>query len=135
MTDALAYSDSTPEAETAHVVATPITVSIFLALGAAATIGGVLRGHLVFTERMNRAHLAVERRRTARAIALIDMCIGGLLAIDGVMLAGTSALSAVFSISLALGIVLATFVLEPATTAAAFGGIENSAPRTKNPVP
>ena len=35
-------------------IETPVTVSIFLALGAAATIGGVLRGHLVFTELMNR---------------------------------------------------------------------------------
>ena len=36
-------------------VETPVTVAIFLALGAAATIGGVLRGHLVFTSLMNRA--------------------------------------------------------------------------------
>ena len=36
---------------------------VFLALGAAATIGGVLRGHLVFTERMNRARLVAERKR------------------------------------------------------------------------
>ena len=48
-------------------IETPITVSIFLALGACATIGGVLRGHLTFTDWMNRAHLAAERRRTARA--------------------------------------------------------------------
>ena len=48
-------------------VETPVTVAIFLALGAAATIGGVLRGHLVFTERMNRARLTTERRRTRRA--------------------------------------------------------------------
>ncbi|MBI3403136.1 MAG: hypothetical protein HY048_17120 [Acidobacteria bacterium] len=107
-------------------VETPVTVSIFLALGAAATIGGVLRGHLVFTERMNRAHLAVERRRAARPIVLIDISIGALLSIDGVIIAATGALSAVFTISLALGIVLAALVLEPATTAAAFGdGSEN----------
>jgi serine/threonine-protein kinase len=107
-------------------VETPVTVAIFLGLGAAATIGGVLRGHLVFTERMNRRHLTVERRRTARAIILIDMAMGALLFIDGVIVAAMSALSAVFSISLALGIVLAAFVLEPATTAAVFAGeIEN----------
>ena len=34
-----------------------MTVAVFLALGAASTIGGVLRGHLVFTERMNRTDL------------------------------------------------------------------------------
>ena len=36
-------------------IETPVTVSIFLALGAVPTIGGVLRGHLVFTDWMNRA--------------------------------------------------------------------------------
>ena len=45
-------------------IETPVTVSIFLALGACATIGGVLRGHLVFTEWMNRPNLRIERRRT-----------------------------------------------------------------------
>jgi predicted Ser/Thr protein kinase len=103
-------------------IETPVTVALFLALGAAATIGGVLRGHLVLTERMNRPSLAAERRRTARAINLIDMGMGALLFVDGVIVAATSALSSVFSISLALGIVLAALVLEPARTAAAFGG-------------
>jgi hypothetical protein len=102
-------------------VETPVTVAIFLGLGAAATIGGVLRGHLVFTERVNRRHLAIERRRTARPIILIDMAMGALLFVDGAVVAAASALSAVFSISLALSIVLAALVLEPATTAAAFG--------------
>jgi serine/threonine-protein kinase len=100
----------------------PLTVSIFLALGAIATVGGVLRGHLVFTAQMNRAHLAAERRRVARPIWWIDLGAGTLLLIDAVLMAGTSALSAVFTISLALGIVLATLVLEPATETAAFGG-------------
>src|SRR5262249_25071159 len=43
-------------------VETPVTVAIFLALGAAATIGGVLRGHLVFTSLMNPPRLTKERR-------------------------------------------------------------------------
>ena len=100
---------------------TPVTVSIFLALGAVATIGGVLRGHLVFTELMNRPHLGVERRRTSRGTRLLDLIAGVLLFADGVILAGTRALPAVLTIALALGIALASVVLEPATTAAAFG--------------
>ena len=36
----------------------PTTVSLFIALGVGAAIGGVLRGHLVFTEQINRKNLA-----------------------------------------------------------------------------
>jgi hypothetical protein len=100
---------------------TPVTVAIFLALGAVSTIGGVLRGHLVFTELMNRPHLAIERRRTSRATMLLDLLAAVLLLGDGIILAATRALPAVFTIALALGIALASIVLEPATTSAAFG--------------
>jgi predicted Ser/Thr protein kinase len=102
-------------------IETPLTVSAFLAFGAAATIGGVLRGHLIFTELMNRPQLTAERRRTAHAARAVDLIAGILLFTDGVVLAGTRALPAVLTIALALGIALATVVLEPATTAAAFG--------------
>jgi hypothetical protein len=100
---------------------TPVTVAIFLALGTAATIGGVLRGHLVFTEWFNRAFLARERTRTNRAIRLLDLLASMLLFIDGVIIAGVGALPAVFALSGAIGLALASLVLEPATTAAAFG--------------
>ena len=102
-------------------VETPVTVAIFLALGVAATIGGVLRGHLVFTERMNRARLAVERRRTTRLLTALDVAMAALLAGDAAWIAPMRALPAVFALSAAAGLALATFVLEPATTAAAFG--------------
>jgi hypothetical protein len=100
---------------------TPLTVALFLALGAVATIGGVLRGHLSFTERMNRTRLAAERRRTTAAIRLTDLVAGALLFADGVLIAPVRALAAVSAFALALGIVLAALVLEPATTHAAFG--------------
>jgi len=102
-------------------VETPVTVAIFLALGAAATIGGVLRGHLVFTALMNQARLATERRRTRRATQLLDLLTALLLFADAAIIAATRALPAVFAIALAVGIALASLVLEPATTAAAFG--------------
>jgi len=107
-------------------IETPVTVSIFVALGAAATIGGVFRGHLVFTERMNRPHLADERRRTARATTLVDLLFAALLIVDGVIVASIRALPAVFIVSLAIGIALAALVLEPATTRAAFGAEETT---------
>ena len=102
-------------------VETPVTVAIFLALGAAATIGGVLRGHLVFTALMNHAQLTIERRRTRRATRLLDLLTAVLLFGDASIVADTRALPAVFALALALGIALASVVLEPATTAAAFG--------------
>ena len=98
-----------------------MTVAIFLALGAAATIGGVLRGHLVFTAVMNQARLPTERRRTRRATQLLDLLTALLLMADAAIIAATGALPAVFAIALAIGIALASLVLEPATTAAAFG--------------
>jgi len=104
----------------------PVTVAIFIALGAAATIGGVFRGHLVFTERVNPAHLAAERRRAARATRLVDLLFAALLLVDGVIVASFRALPAVFTVSLAIGIALAALVLEPATTRAAFGAEETT---------
>jgi len=100
---------------------TPVTVALFLALGAAATVGGMLRGHLSFTERMNRPRLEVERRRTSQAMRIVDWLIGGMLFVDGLLVSATRALPAVLAVALALGIVLAALVLEPATDAAAFG--------------
>jgi len=102
-------------------VETPVTVSLFLALGAACTIGCVLRGHLVFTEKINREHLAAERRRTRRATLILDLMFAALLLADAVIISSHKALPAVFAISLAIGIALAAILLEPATTTAAFG--------------
>ena len=102
-------------------VENPVTVSIFIALGAAATIGGVLRGHLVFTSVMNPSRLTTERRRTRGATRLLDWLTALLLSTDAAVVAGTGALPAVFALALGLGIALASLVLEPATTAAAFG--------------
>jgi tRNA A-37 threonylcarbamoyl transferase component Bud32 len=100
---------------------TPFTVAGFVALGAASAIGCVLRGHVVFTERVNRRHLATERRRTARATRLLDLIVALLLLADGILIAPVQALPGVFALSLGLGIALANIVLEPATTMAAFG--------------
>jgi serine/threonine protein kinase len=105
----------------AWLTETPLTVAVFIALGAAATIGAVLRGHLVFTEWNNRAGLARERSRTRRATLLLDLLVAAVLAADALMVSHLRALWAVFALSLGLGIALASLVLEPATTAAAFG--------------
>jgi predicted Ser/Thr protein kinase len=102
-------------------VETPITLGLFLGLGAAATINGVLRGHLLFTERVNRRHFARERRRIAPALRIFDLIVAALLVGDGFAIAGRSAVSAVITLGLGLGLAAAALVLEPATTRAAFG--------------
>jgi Protein kinase domain len=102
-------------------VETPITVMLFLALGALSTTGGVLRGHLLFTEQVNRGSLGKERRRVTPALRLLDLIVAALLVGDGLTISGRSALAAVIALSLGLGIAAANLVLEPSTTAAAFG--------------
>lgn len=99
---------------------TPTTVSLFIALGICATIGCVLRGHMLFTERMNRPMLEAERRRTGRALVGVDLALAAALIVDAVLLAAWP-LTSVLTMSLAFGIALAAIVLEPATTRATFG--------------
>ena len=99
---------------------TPMSLSLFMALGIGATIGSVLRGHMLFTERTNRPRLAVERQRTARALLTVDLALAAALAVDGALLVARP-LAALLTISLALGIALAATVVEPATIRAAFG--------------
>jgi predicted Ser/Thr protein kinase len=101
----------------------PVTVSMFIALGSGAAIGGVLRGHLVFTELVNERNLAVERRRTARAQLAVDLFIACALIVDAVMLI-IWPLTAVLTIALGIGIALAALVLEPATMKARLGESE-----------
>ena len=98
-------------------VKVPVTVSIFIGLGASAATGGVLRGHLVFTEYLNRRNLLTERRRVARALVVVDVLMGSALVVDAFMLTAWP-LTAVLTIALGIGIALAALVLEPATTKA-----------------
>jgi serine/threonine protein kinase len=94
---------------------------VFVTMGIAATVAGVFRGHLLFTERVNRPHLNDERRRADPVTAIVDVVIALALAIDGLILVGDEPLTSVLLFALAVGIVLARFVVERATSAAAFG--------------
>jgi predicted Ser/Thr protein kinase len=96
------------------------TDTTFLFLGVAATVGGVFRGHLIFTERMNPASLAAERRRARPLLLVVDLLIALALLIDGVAISADRPLAGVATFALAIGIALARLVLEPATTKAVF---------------
>jgi hypothetical protein len=101
-------------------VKAPTTVSLFIALGVIAAIGGVLRGHLVFTEQINRRHLGAERRRAAPALTVVDVLIALALVADATMLTMWP-LTAMLTMALGVAIAMAALVLEPATTKAALG--------------
>ena len=94
--------------------------ALFLCVGIAASIAGIFRGHLLFTERMNRGSFAAERRRAAPVTFVVDVLIALALVANGLMLAPLRPLFAVLTIALAVCIALARVVVERATTAAAF---------------
>jgi hypothetical protein len=93
---------------------------LFTLVGVAATVGGVFRGHLLFTEQMNRPSLAAERKRANPVTLVVDLAIALALAVDGVLLQSRP-LASVLTIALGVGIALARLLLERSTAAAAFG--------------
>jgi hypothetical protein len=97
-----------------------ITLALFIAIGIAAAIGGILRGHLVFTEQVNARALPVERVRTGVMTMIVDLLIAGALLGGGLLIARARPVEAVLTLGLAAGIALTRLILEPTTTAAAF---------------
>jgi serine/threonine-protein kinase len=96
----------------------PVSLWVFIAIGIAASVGGIIRGHLVFTDVMNRSHLTSELARTRRVRLFTDVLMALLLAADALLLIGPAPLTAVLTMALATGIALAAILMEPATTAA-----------------
>jgi predicted Ser/Thr protein kinase len=99
----------------------PAAVGVFGIVSVAATVGGVLRGHLLFVERMTPRALAAELRRTGLITQVTDAAIFGALVVDSVLLLASGRhLAAVLIAGLGIGIVLSRRFLEPSTTSAAF---------------
>ena len=96
----------------------PVSLWIFLFIGILGSVAGIIRGHLVFTDAMNRPHLPSELRRTQHVRLAADVLMSALLAVDAVLLSSTEPLIAVLTMALAAGIALASLQMEPATTAA-----------------
>jgi hypothetical protein len=97
-----------------------LTTALFIAGGIAAAVAGTLRGHLVFTERVNGPGLAAEHRRASPVTLGMDLLLGLALMADGALLSGARPLPAVVAMGLGAGIILARVVIEPATTSASF---------------
>ncbi len=97
-----------------------VTLGLFVAVGIAAAVGGILRGHLLFTEQVNTGSLHAERARTGAMTVAVDLAIALALVAGGLLVAPARPLAAVMTISLAAGLALTRLVVEPSTTAAAF---------------
>jgi serine/threonine-protein kinase len=94
----------------------------FVLLAMLATIGGVLRGHLLFGERMHDpAIVRRELRRVFVPLTAIDLAIATVLVVDGLGVAIARAVPGVIIIGLGIGIALARLVLERTTTEVEFG--------------
>lgn len=98
-----------------------LTDPAFLLLGAAAAVGGVFRGHLLFTERMNREAFHPERRRAGPVTLAVDLLIGVIVAVEGLLLAASRPVAGVLAIALGVGIALTRLVIERSTERSAFG--------------
>ena len=99
----------------------PTSLWVFVLIGIAGSVGGIIRGHLVFTDVMNRAHLVAELGRTKHVRLATDVLIAMLLTVDALLLISGQPLTAVLTVALATGIALAAVLMEPATTAALLG--------------
>jgi len=100
----------------------PISLWVFVVIGFSGSVAGIIRGHLVFTDVMNRPHLTNELARTKSVRLFTDVLIAMLLTVDALLLvSGSAPLMAVLTMALATGIVLAAVLMEPATTAALLG--------------
>ena len=64
----------------------PISLWVFVSMGIAGSVGGIIRGHLVFTDVMNRPHLASELARTQRVRLFTDVLMALLLTVDALLL-------------------------------------------------
>lgn len=87
-----------------------------------ATIGGLLRGHLLFAHRMHDRHtFARELDQASTPLLATDCVLGAGLVVEGLWVAFFDAVPGALVAGLGLGIVLTRIVLERSTTAVAFG--------------
>ena len=93
---------------------------LFIIASIAASIAGVFRGHLLFTERLNRDGFAREETRATPVILGVDLLFATTVILDGLLIAAAEQVAGVLMIALGLGVALARLLVEPATTRAAF---------------
>lgn len=103
-----------------------IATALFMATCIAATVGGVFRGHLLFTQRVTSVRLTAERRRANPVTLATDLTVALALLLDGGILAWNRPVPAVLTCALGVGILLTRILVEPATTEATFTHSESA---------
>jgi serine/threonine protein kinase len=94
---------------------------MFIAVGVLAASNGLVRGHLLFTSRTHPDRLTSERQRSRRPIDVADLAIASLAIIGGIVVGDAHPVAAVLILALAVAIGAAALLIEPATSAGAFG--------------
>ena len=94
---------------------------LFITLGVVAAWSGIVRGHLLFTSRTHPDRLAPERRRSRRPLAVADLVIAVLTVIGGIVVGDAHPVAAVLIMAVAVAVAVAVLLIEPATSAGAFG--------------
>jgi hypothetical protein len=102
-----------------------IATAFFIATCAAATVGGVLRGNLLWLERVTSTGLATEHRRATKVTYTFDLAISLVLVADGALLAFGRPVPAALTIALGAVIATATLFIEPGTTTRTFAQPES----------
>jgi predicted Ser/Thr protein kinase len=92
---------------------------LFLAVLALSTISVTIRLNLLFTSRVNFAHLGAQRSRVYRPMAAVEALLGGILLVAAALVAGAHDGLASVLVTLAVATVASLGVIEPATTASA----------------
>jgi hypothetical protein len=100
----------------------PVAASRWTFLGTAflAAFGGILRGHLLFTESAHPHRLGRERARTRAACVTVDLAMTIVLLFGAVLVSASRPVVSALTMGLAVALAAATAFIEPATSAAAF---------------
>ena len=104
-----------------------IATALFMTTSIAATVGGVVRGHLLFREKITSARLAAEYQKVKPWTLAVDLILTLALLVDGAFVLGLARpVPAVLTMALGVGIGLTSIVIEPRTTADAFTRAESA---------
>jgi len=93
---------------------------VFVLALAAVLAATILRLHLWFSSRVYPHEWAAQRASASGWIHLADLCLVGLLGLTGIALLEEHDIAASFVIAVGVAVLLASTIIEPATTRAAF---------------
>jgi hypothetical protein len=98
----------------------PLAVAAYFAIVTCATANGILRVHLLFTSRFNRAALGAELVRATPWIRRVDGLFSAFLAAAALTLYSRLELLASLLLAVAIGYLVVFLFVEPATVKAVF---------------